>query len=190
MYTTDAIVCGGRSRNTTDRIVWLFTREAGMVPAIAKGVREEKSKLRYALQDFSLTNVSLVRGRHDWRITGADAEANLYYHLDSRDMRATVMRVLQMLRRILPGEEAHPRLFDLVTDGLRTCAAAECSDELFEQVLTLRVLYALGYIAPDETYAHVLHAPTMHAALDLARTTENKRDIANAIEHAFTVSQL
>lgn len=51
-YTTEALVCGTFNRNTADRSYLLFTREAGMLYADARSVREERSRQRYALRTF------------------------------------------------------------------------------------------------------------------------------------------
>ena len=38
-----------------------------MVLAAARSVREEKSRQRYALQEFALVRVSLIKGKSGWR---------------------------------------------------------------------------------------------------------------------------
>ena len=51
-YTTLALVCGTFDQKTSDRSYMLFTREAGMLFASARSVREERSKQRYASTRF------------------------------------------------------------------------------------------------------------------------------------------
>lgn len=55
-----------------------------MLYASAKSVREERSKQRYALQEFSHARVTLVRGRSGWKVTGAEAIADLYALAETR----------------------------------------------------------------------------------------------------------
>jgi len=83
-YTTEALVCGSRNNNTSDRAYLLFTEEVGMIWASARSVREERSKQRYALQDFSLIRVSLVKGKSGWRIGSVEATCNPFMEARSR----------------------------------------------------------------------------------------------------------
>ena len=78
MYTTRALVLSVRDRIGADRMVRMYTEEAGMIDARAAGVREERSKMRYALQPFSSVRVTFVRGRREWRITGVEPERNFF----------------------------------------------------------------------------------------------------------------
>ena len=71
LYSTECIVLGSVDSGEANRYISLFTRE-WVLCAVARSVREEKSKLRYCLQSFSFTDATLVRGREVWRITGAE----------------------------------------------------------------------------------------------------------------------
>src|SRR3989344_5353808 len=70
-YHTEAIVLGNPERGESDRVFTLYTEEFGLVRARASAVRSEKSRMRYALQNYSRAHVALVRGKHGWRIGGA-----------------------------------------------------------------------------------------------------------------------
>src|SRR3989338_7449061 len=72
-YHTDALVLGSREIGEADRMLLLFTREFGLVRGRCGGVRAGKSKMRYALQNYSLATVALVRGKLGWRLAGARA---------------------------------------------------------------------------------------------------------------------
>ncbi|MEX2341217.1 MAG: recombination protein O N-terminal domain-containing protein, partial [Candidatus Paceibacterota bacterium] len=77
-YTTEAIVCGSRVNNTSDKSFLLFTKDAGMLWAAAKSVREERSRQRFALQDFSLIRASLIKGKSGWRIGSVESDRNYF----------------------------------------------------------------------------------------------------------------
>ncbi|MCB9812512.1 recombination protein O N-terminal domain-containing protein [Candidatus Nomurabacteria bacterium] len=149
-YTTKALVCGTKNRNTADRSYLLFTREAGMLFADARSVREERSRQRYALQDFSLIRVSLVKGKAGWKIGSIEPLTNLYHAAEDKVARGSVVRVVRLLRRFLHGEEAAQELFDLVTHGL-TILKGEVPERAFvEQVLLVQILAELGYVATKD----------------------------------------
>ncbi len=187
-YITDALVCGSRSYRTADRSYLLFTREAGMLTALAKSVREERSKQRFGLQEFSLIRVTLVRGREVWRITGVEPVENLYFSSDNRARRLFIRRAIQSLRRVIHGEVSHPELFD---DLLHFCRLVPPETAGVLQVaFLLRMLHMLGYVAPDAlllpicTYRATqpdLEEIAMHTK---AHLVELEGRIVSALEHS------
>lgn len=190
-YTTDAIVIGSVDERAADRFIALFTREAGLVHARAVSVRREQSKLRYGLQDFSLARVSLVRGKTGWRITGAERANNLYFSTQDRKVRAAIMRVLKLVRRLVRGEEMHVALYDILADGLSVLSACQEEETVrSERILALRILSALGYVAPKDIYQQMLVAPSLRAVLSAEEADLEAHAIRSAIDAALAVSQL
>lgn len=145
-YTTKALVCGTKNSNTADRSFLLFTRDAGMLFANARSVRQERSRQRYALQDFSLIKVSLVKGRGGWRIGSVEAIKNYYNTATSKEARGSVVRMFRLLRRFVQGEESNSELFDQLLKHLEAAAADHDDREFLEQLNTLTILTELGYI--------------------------------------------
>ncbi|MCB9811624.1 DNA repair protein RecO [Candidatus Nomurabacteria bacterium] len=183
-YTTEALVCGSRDNNTSDRAFLLFTKEAGMLWASARSVREERSKQRFALQDFSLIRVSLVRGKSGWRIGSAECLDNFYTLAPDRETRGAVTRVLRLVRQFVHGEEPQPRLFAEVQEVLPRIAGGAVAASLAADVATLRMLYVLGYVQKT---------PSLTAYLESAWPTCLKpltEEAEKAIEQAFSVSHL
>lgn len=168
-YTTEAIVVGSYANNTADKSFLLFTKEAGMLYAGARSVREERSRQRYALQDFSLINVSLIKGKTGWRIGSVDSEANIFNRAESREARGSVVRLLKLLRRLVQGEEPHPTLYDEVVEALEYLIRADvASRSLVEEVIYARILYELGYISETTAWQHVLTRPLPHVLAEVA----------------------
>ena len=147
-YHTEALVCGSYLNNTADKSFLLFTKRAGMLYATARSVREERSKQRYALQDFSLITVSLIKGKTGWRVGSVATEGNIFGDALSRQARGSVVRVLKLLRRFVTGEESHPELFDELIYGLRYVASDITTNRvLAEEIIEARILSVLGYIS-------------------------------------------
>lgn len=185
MYITDALVCGSRDNNTSDRSYLLFSRDAGMVWVSAKSVREERSKHRYALQDFSVIRASLIRGKSGWKVTGAEPIANLYYMSDSREARTLVRNITRLLRRLLQGDTPVPSLYDDVSSAL----TSPVDPQVLETVISLRILHTLGYIAPHEEYQGIIDAADVADASALL-TESALRASQKAIRHALESSHL
>ncbi len=145
-YTTDAFVCGTFNRNTADRSYLLFTREAGMLFADAKSVREERSRQRFALQDFSKIRVSLVKGKQGWKVGSVEAIHNEFMRATSRDARGSAVALFRLLRRFIHGEEAHADLFDFISSALDVLVE-EVDERIFISLwVEVQVLRSLGYV--------------------------------------------
>lgn len=157
-YTTEAIVCGSRANNTSDKSFLLFTREAGMLWASAKSVREERSRQRFALQEFSLIRVSLVRGKSGWRIGSAESRKNAFAAALTKEERLAVTSIVRLLRQFLHGDVAEPQIFDDAKDALGAAALKAAAPEALQQLFAFRLLYRLGYIPPHAGYAAILSA--------------------------------
>lgn len=156
-YTTEAIVCGSFANNTADKSFLLFTKQAGMLYAAARSVREERSRQRYALQDFSVITVSLIKGKTGWRIGSVDTTENLFRNAVSRPARGSVVRILKLLRRFIQGEEPQPALYSEVIYALQYLAGEAIMNRvLAEEIVEVRLLSALGYISKTTELTPVL----------------------------------
>ena len=145
-YTTEALVCGSFDQNTADRSFLLFTRDLGMLFAVAKSVREERSLQRPALQDFSRIRVSLVKGKTGWRIGSVEAVANDYARASDRETRGSVVALYRLLRRFIRGEEPVGELYNLVTDSLDALLLTLPNRRLAELKAEVEILARLGYV--------------------------------------------
>ena len=186
-YITEALVCGSRDNNTSDRSYLLFSRDAGMVWATARSVREERSKQRYALQEFSIVRATLVKGKGGWRIAGVEPKANMYFDADRRDVRKVARNTIRLLRSVLQGDTPHPALYDDVVESLRS--AKEYDSELLLLLLSLRILRELGYVAPEAAYQHVLECQYAFEGIG-ALTEKSTESCKRAVEQALISSQL
>jgi recombinational DNA repair protein (RecF pathway) len=185
-YTTEALVCGSHHSQTSDRSYLLFTASAGMLWASAKSVREEKSKQRYALQDFSLLRVSLVKGKSGWRIGSAEAIGNAFLAAEKREERAFVKNIVSLLRRYIHGQESLPQVFADVRCVFIEQAVPK--DDVLQLVFTIRLLHALGYISETPAVTALL-APTLPEAYR-AYTPEQTAALELLIQHAHHISHL
>ena len=149
-YTTEALVCGSFLHNTADKVFLLFTREAGMLYATAKSVREERSKQRFALQDFSLINVSLIKGKQGWRVGSVEAEVNYFTKSEERLARGSVVLLFKTLRRFIHGEEPLPKLFDFCLEALKAMSQENQQHNFLDSVIQLKILSMLGYVDKND----------------------------------------
>lgn len=149
-YTTEALVCGSKVHNTSDKNLLLFTQEAGMLFGSVRSMREERSRQRYALQDFSLVRVSLVKGKAGWRVGSVTSLTNYYQSASDRESRGGVVAIIKLLRQFVHGEESHPALYRDTVAALEAMSTApEGVAPHYRELYTYRLLYHLGYIARE-----------------------------------------
>lgn len=170
----------------------MLTRELGIVTATAQSVREERSKLRYGLQDFSLSLCTLVRGKELWRLTNATLIEHLYHTFrDEPEVSALFGRIFRLLRRLAPGEEKNEKVFTAVAEALsfvKTQPSRALSE--IEIVLVLRILYLLGYLAPRGEFGGVLSDLSVWNDALLAEATSFRSLALADINDSIIASQL
>jgi recombinational DNA repair protein (RecF pathway) len=188
-YTTEAIVCGSYNNNTADKNYLLFSKEGGMLWASARSVREERSKQRCALQDFSHIRVSLVKGKQGWRIGSVESLGNAFLSAHSRSMRALVTFAVQQLRRYVHGEVP---LLALYTDALEILTHPNEFAEtmlVVQKIFSLRLMSDLGYIAPSPVWEKLVQAASIQEALAAYDVTMDA-PIAQVLIESAKVSHL
>ena len=107
IYTTPAFVIHSSPHGESGKFLLLFTRDFGMIGATAQGIRLGTSKLRYHIQDFDFSSISIVRGKEVWRITGA-------HELEHTKNTIVHLKILKFLKRLLHGEEKNEKLFEII----------------------------------------------------------------------------
>jgi DNA repair protein RecO len=150
VYQSPAFVLGGTNVGDANKFIDLFTRELGLVKAAAQSVRAERSKLRYSLQTYTYGDVSLVRGKEVWRVTGAVEDFNIYHKLKSDKQKFVLFHnVTLLLRRLIQGEEQNKYIFDVLSSFVEELIDEKSEIERLkgiEYITVLRILYSLGYI--------------------------------------------
>jgi DNA repair protein RecO len=187
-YTTRAIVCGTFNRNTADRSYLLFTREAGMIYADARSVREERSRQRCALQDFSLIRVSLVKGKRGWKIGSTESQKNYYHCSVDKAARGSVVGIYRLLRRFLKGEEPHVDLFEYVHNSLEVLAKEIQHRSFVEMVVRVHILGFLGYVDTRIIPKHLYYLDPIVISGNYAE--EDSKKISRLYTQAVSVSHL
>lgn len=141
---------GGYDIGESNRLMYVFTRELGLVMARVQGIRELKSKLRHSLQDFSYASVDLVLGKGGWRVVNAQSKKNFFFisGKDVQSKREMMIRTTKLLKRLVKGEEKNKKLFDEIVATYNLFENTPYTKkEIFalEVILVMRILNILGY---------------------------------------------
>ncbi len=143
VFVSDGIVLGKRIAGEENTLVAILTREHGLIRASARAARRENSKLRYGVETLSQANFSFIRGKYEWKLTGALKISHALIPSQASGRQAAG-RISRLILRLIHGEEKNAALYTTVHEGF----AALARDVDVEAVLVLRVLSHLGYL-PD-----------------------------------------
>lgn len=147
IYTTKAIIIKSANIGEANKYYFLLTHDLGFIKASAQGVRLEKSKLKGHLQDFSLVNISLVKGRNIWRITSVDTIEVGNFILNGNKFNS-IRSVFSLIVRLVHGEEKNEALYDCVESFYLLLIKKDFQIETIknaETITVLRILFRLGY---------------------------------------------
>lgn len=185
-YETRGIVLARTSLGEASAYITILTPELGLVRARAQSVRRSGAKLSSALATFAESSVVLVRGKDDWRITGAVLEENWFMQMKSAAARAAAARITGLALRLVAGEVHDQRVYSLLTSYFSALSdIAEDQYESAESLAALRILAILGLDAGDIPGEITMFSPDV-----LEKIADNQTEYAARISHGIEASGL
>lgn len=147
-FLTNGIILRKFAVGEANIVVFIFTKEFGLVRAVARSARSEKSKLRYGLETLTTARFCLLRGRSEWRLTGVDQISRVPAGKEFAHARRVCGRAGMLLSRLIQGQEPSQELFTTVEEAFGVLFRVESKEaaESVECVLVLRILAHLGYL--------------------------------------------
>mgnify|MGYP001612832941 CR=1 FL=1 len=190
LYQTEGLILAAHHYGEANNFYQILTSELGLIGVSAQGVRYLKSKLRLQLRNLDCVNLTLVQGREVWRLTGAQASRRLDGILFQPQRLRVWARVANLVRRLMPGEQAQPELFTDLLCGLEALGEKSLTElDSVEMVIVLRLLHALGYVKSTAELSPWLEADFWsRRALSLEQPESGK--IMLVINHSLAQSQL
>ncbi|MEN9621663.1 MAG: hypothetical protein RLZZ67_97 [Candidatus Parcubacteria bacterium] len=183
VYTTRGFILGSAPSGEASKIYHIYTEDFGLIFAKAQSVRLLTSKLRFNLEEYSFATFSLVRGKEIWRLTGATEKLN------NARFNRVYARVLNLMRRLVQGEEKNPGLFSTLVFMMQGMESEAPEDMIaFESLVLIHVLSTLGYIDPKVLVG--IGRDTKPSLSDLEAVKAKKREVIAEINKALKESQL
>lgn len=154
IYQTEGIILGKSDFGEANRFYHIFTKEFGMINAIAQGTRYAKSKLRCNLDLFSCASFSLIAGKSAggliWRVIDAqENESSVQLAADS-DKLKTFARIANFLIRMLKGEEKNTFIWEEIKNLFSSLSAGDEQNKNLrdlEIAAMAGILSNLGYMS-------------------------------------------
>lgn len=165
-----AIVLKKREVGETDRIYTFFTREAGKIASLAKGVRKSEAKLASSLETGSKVEVMIVRTRGMGKVAGAVLEESFPETHQNFEALRLVIEVLSGFDRLVEPDERDESLYALLENYLRSIETLVLNHQtdklvLMTETFFFKLFFHLGYplqlsvcvlsgakLDPDERY--------------------------------------
>lgn len=149
-YETRGVVLARTPAGEANTIVTVLTQELGLVHARAQGLRNARAKLAHALVTFAESDLTLVRGKEGWRLSGAVLCENWFVRMATSESRERAARVSGLVLRLVAGEVQETELFPTVRGFLYALSTLpRTSHDAAEVLAALRVLSALGLDAGE-----------------------------------------
>ena len=149
---TKGIILKSHDIGEKDLFLSIFTKDLGHIYAKVSGVRDLKSKHRYAVQEHSLINLALVKGKTGWRITNTSFIKSFYFDLLDQYKREVILKILSLVKRFYLGEESNEKIFEDLISGFEKISDANSNEEIakVEAETVAKFLYDLGYMESGE----------------------------------------
>lgn len=142
-YATRAIVLSRGLARESGLVLTLLTQDLGLVRARAEGLRKPGAKLAGSLQTLCECEVTLLRGRDGWRLSGALLTEN-HFRVLTPSARACAARVAGLLR-LMPPDAHEAGFFALYSDFVRDITTSTPEEqEALECTTVLSLLIKLG----------------------------------------------
>ena len=150
---TECVVLRHSDWGEADRLLVLYSREAGKLRAVAKGVRKLKSRKAGHLEPFTRVELLLAHGREFWIVTQAET-VDAYLPVREDLVRtAYAAYLIELLDRFTYEEGENRALYQLLVDSLSRVATLP---DPFPAVryYEIRLLDLLGFRPDLQNCAH------------------------------------
>ncbi|MGH3087099.1 MAG: DNA repair protein RecO [Rubrobacteraceae bacterium] len=145
VYRNKGIVLRSIRYGEADRILDLYTRDAGLVSAIAKGIRRTKSKFGARLEPLSCVEFMAYRGRTLDTLTQAETLRSFHKIREDLVRFEATARMVGYVRSLSGGDEADRRVFNLLYHALDALESRSSGFEAMEAAFGLKLAILAGY---------------------------------------------
>ncbi len=168
---TDAIVLRRTNYGEADRIIQFITPQNGKIGVLAKGVRREKSKLAGGIELFSVSELTIIRGKGDLGTL-------------------TSSRLKKFYSNILADYDRLQFAYEVLK---RTNQVAEYLEEVSLYDITLITLKSLDVTSIDyriaKAWFYLQIAETLGHGLNLSRDNTNK-PLVSGKNYSFDIADM
>jgi DNA repair protein RecO (recombination protein O) len=172
LLTTEGVALRSYALGDTSRIVVVYTREMGMLRLVAKGARKSPNRFGFALEP--LTRSRFVVYHKPDRDLHLVSQAEVVNAIGSRITDLTRLThahaAIELVDRLVWGEEPHPELYALLVDTLDAAMLAPAASlSAVTLAFELQTAGLLGYRPRMDACAECGRAPSSRRLFSPAR---------------------
>lgn len=119
-YKYTGIILNKKNVAETDRIYTAYTREAGKIRVLGKGVRKPNAKLAGSLETLTMAEIFVAKSWGMGKITGAIVLDNFLNIKSNFDALEKVGRVLDTFGKIIADQEKDEKIFEIFSEYLKS----------------------------------------------------------------------
>ncbi|MCA1688200.1 MAG: DNA repair protein RecO [Actinobacteria bacterium] len=176
VYKSKGIVLRSIRYGEADRILDLYTRDAGLVSAIAKGIRRTKSRFGARLEPLSCVDFVAYHGRTLDTVTQAEVLRSFRGVREDLARFEAAAGIVGSVRALSGGDEADRRVFNLLYNALVALEERNTGFGAVEAAFGLKLSIVAGYAPqldaclscganPDEATEPLYFAPNLGGVL-------------------------
>ena len=145
VYRSKGLVLRSIRYGEADRILDLYTRDSGLVSAIAKGIRRTRSRFGARLEPFSCVDFVAYHGRTLDTITQAEVLRSFHNVREDLARFEAAAGMVGSVRALSGGDVADRRVFNLLYNGLDALEMRGSSFGEIEAAFGLKLSVIAGY---------------------------------------------
>jgi DNA repair protein RecO (recombination protein O) len=145
VYRSKGIVLRSIRYGEADRILDLYTRDSGLVSAIAKGIRRTKSRFGGRLEPLSCVDFLAYEGRTLDTITQVEVLRSFHGVRENLKRLEAAGGMVATVRALSGGDEADRRVFNLLYHALDALESRDSGFRGVEAGLSLKLSILAGY---------------------------------------------
>jgi len=209
IYRTEAIILSSRPSGEAGKYLTVLSKDYGVLKIEAAAVRKNDSKLRQSIQDYSVANISFVRGKTGNKLVNASFIANFFYDVNQPKLLKSLTKVFRLIEKMIVDEEKDVTVFDLLietgeilkdknkqnktqSDILKNDSEYKDFLEALEIVVVYKILAGLGYVSGDGEYNFIISEKIDDDLLVRVKNLpkKDKENIIRLINQAINESHL
>lgn len=146
--SADALVIRQQNYGEADRILTLFTKEFGIVSAIAKGARKFKSHQAGATQLFCYGRFQLVPGKNMYTLRGAVGKESFFGVAASIENLALAQYLCDLAYAAIGPDNPDAQVLSLLLNTLHLLSKGEKNADILKAVYEIKLCQCAGF-APN-----------------------------------------
>lgn len=189
IYTTKGIVLKKKSSGEQNSLLYILTKDLGLIIVSARSTRSAKSKLKGLMEEYSYGEFSLVKGKNGWQLTNVSNVGNFFFEAKEYS-RKTLAQISSVLVKMIQGEVEQSDIYETVLNSFAYLSNTEKENVHSVEIVTvLRVMNFLGYVETTDEIKKLTSQLNLDDSL-VEYVSRNKIGLVGIINKAIKASQL